>query len=171
MAKITEYMEIILEGNNLTFEQAKALLDIIFGGEVAEVQIAAFLAAMRVKKATVSEIAGLASSLREHAVPVKVNIPDASRLIDTCGTGGAALKTFNISTGAALVAAGAGALCGQTRKPRHHQSMRFGRRFNRAWCEHLPGPGMCGRMYRGSSYRVYVCPRVSSGHEICSTYS
>ena len=106
MAKITEYLEIILEGNDLSFEQARGLLDIIFGGEVAEVQIAAFLAAMRVKKAAVSEIAGLASSLREHAVQVKVNI---GPLIDTCGTGGATLKTFNISTGAALVAAGAGA--------------------------------------------------------------
>ncbi len=106
MAKITEYLEIILEGNDLTFEQARELLDIIFEGEVAEVQIAAFLAAMRSKKAAVSEIAGLASSLREHAVPVKTNV---GPLIDTCGTGGAALKTFNISTGSALVAAGAGA--------------------------------------------------------------
>lgn len=105
MAKITEYLEIILEGNDLTFDQAKALLDIIFEGEVAEVQIAAFLAAMRTKKASVSEIAGLASSLREHAVPVK---PNVAPLIDTCGTGGAALKTFNISTATALVAAGAG---------------------------------------------------------------
>ncbi|MHC5083220.1 MAG: anthranilate phosphoribosyltransferase [Planctomycetota bacterium] len=105
MTKITEYLEIILEGNDLTFEQAQALLDTIFGGEVAEVQIAAFLAAMRVKKTSVTEIAGLAFSLREHAVPVKVN---AAPLVDTCGTGGAALKTFNISTASALVAAGAG---------------------------------------------------------------
>ena len=105
MAKITEYLEIILEGKDLTFDQARQLLDIIFEGEVADVQIAAFLAAMRAKKASVDEIAGLASSLRSHAVPVKVN---ASPLVDTCGTGGAALKTFNISTAAAFVAAGAG---------------------------------------------------------------
>jgi anthranilate phosphoribosyltransferase len=105
MTKITEYLEIILEGNDLTFDQAQQLLDIIFEGQVAEVQIAAFLAAMRAKKASVDEIAGLASSLRNHAVPVQVN---ASPLVDTCGTGGAALKTFNISTAAAFVAAGAG---------------------------------------------------------------
>jgi anthranilate phosphoribosyltransferase len=105
MTKITEYLEIILEGNDLTFDQAKQLLDIIFEGQVAEVQIAAFLAAMRAKKASVGEIAGLATSLREHAVPVKVSV---SPLVDTCGTGGAALKTFNISTAAAFVAAGAG---------------------------------------------------------------
>lgn len=105
MTKITEYIEIILEGNDLSFDQAKQLLDTIFEGDVAEVQIAAFLAAMRAKKAAVTEISGLAYSLRDHAVPVKVN---ASPLVDTCGTGGAALKTFNISTAAALVAAGAG---------------------------------------------------------------
>lgn len=106
MAKITKYLEIILEGGDLTFEQAKELQDTIFQGEVTEVQIAAFLAAMRMKRATASEIAGLARSLRDHAVPVKV---DVDGLIDTCGTGGAIVKTFNISTAAALVAAGAGA--------------------------------------------------------------
>jgi len=106
MAAITEYLEIILDGNDLTFEQAKALLDTIFEGEVAEVQIAAFLAAMRAKAASVTELAGLAQSLREHAVKVETGIDN---LVDTCGTGGARLKTFNISTAAALVAAGAGA--------------------------------------------------------------
>ncbi|RKY13625.1 MAG: anthranilate phosphoribosyltransferase [Planctomycetota bacterium] len=105
MTKITEYIEIILEGNDLSFEQAKQLLDTIFEGNVADVQVAAFLAAMRAKKASVTEISGLAYSLREHAVGVKVN---AAPLVDTCGTGGAALKTFNISTAAAFVAAGAG---------------------------------------------------------------
>lgn len=106
MAKITKYLDILLEGNDLTFEQSQELLDIIFEGDVEDVQIAAFLAAMRVKKASVTEIAGLASSLREHAVPINVN---AAPLVDTCGTGGAALKTFNISTCSALIAAGAGA--------------------------------------------------------------
>jgi len=106
MAAITEYLEIILEGNDLTFEQAKSLLDTVFEGDVADVQIAAFLAAMRIKRATPMEIAGLAKSLREHAVPVKIDIDN---LIDTCGTGGAVTKTFNVSTAAALVAAGAGA--------------------------------------------------------------
>jgi anthranilate phosphoribosyltransferase len=105
MAKITNYLDILLEGKDLSFQQAEELLDIVFEGQVADVQIAAFLAAMRVKKASVSEIAGLACSLRKHALGVNVNV---SPLVDTCGTGGAALKTFNISTGAALVAAGAG---------------------------------------------------------------
>jgi anthranilate phosphoribosyltransferase len=106
MATITEYLEVLLAGNDLTFDQAKALQDTVFEGEVSEVQIAAFLAMMRMKRATPGEIAGLAQSLRDHAVPVKVEVDN---LIDTCGTGGAIVKTFNISTTAALVAAGAGA--------------------------------------------------------------
>ncbi len=106
MAKITEYLEILLEGNDLSFEQAKKLLDTIFEGEVPDVQIAAFLAAMRAKYASVSELAGLATSLREHAVKVDTGLKN---LVDTCGTGGAKLKTFNISTASALLAAGAGA--------------------------------------------------------------
>ena len=106
MANITQYLEIILNGKDLTFEQAKALQDTIFEGQVTEVQIAAFLAMMRMKRATSGEIAGLAQSLRDHAVRVQV---DFEHLIDTCGTGGAVVKTFNISTASAFVAAGAGA--------------------------------------------------------------
>jgi len=106
MTKITEYIEIILDGGDLTYDQAKTLQDTIFEGQVSDVQIAAFLAAMRMKKATPSEIAGLAQSLRDHAVRVNAEFDN---LIDTCGTGGATIKTFNISTTAALVAAGAGA--------------------------------------------------------------
>jgi len=106
MAKITEYLEILLEGSNLSFDQAKDLLDTVFSGEVSDIQIAAFLAAMRAKTATANELAGLARSLRDHAVHVETGIDN---LIDTCGTGGARLKTFNISTASAFVAAGAGA--------------------------------------------------------------
>jgi anthranilate phosphoribosyltransferase len=106
MATITKYLEIILNGGDLTFDQAKELQDIVFDGEVTEVQVAAFLAAMRMKRATSSEIAGLAQSLREHALHVETGIDN---LIDTCGTGGASVKTFNVSTSSALVAAGAGA--------------------------------------------------------------
>jgi anthranilate phosphoribosyltransferase len=105
MAAITEYIKRLLQGESLSFEQATGLLDIIFEGQVPEVQIAAFLTAMRAKKATAPELAGLAKSLRSHAVAVKV---DVDNLVDTCGTGGAAIKTLNISTAAAIVAAGAG---------------------------------------------------------------
>lgn len=105
MAAITEYIELLLQKKHLSFEQATGLLDIIFEGEVPEAQIAAFLTAMRIKGATAPELAGLAKSLRKHAVAVKVDIDN---LVDTCGTGGGVVKTCNVSTAAAIVAAGAG---------------------------------------------------------------
>jgi anthranilate phosphoribosyltransferase len=105
MAGITEYIELLLGGESLSFEQAERLLDVVFEGEVSEVQVAAFLTAMRIKGVTAAELAGLARSLRNHAVKVEV---DVDNLIDTCGTGGGAIKTCNISTASAIVAAGAG---------------------------------------------------------------
>jgi len=105
MATITDYIKLLLKRQDLSFEQATELLDIIFEGQVPEVQIAAFLTAMQAKGATARELAGLAKSLRNHAVPVKVQVDN---LVDTCGTGGGAFKTSNISTAAAIVAAGAG---------------------------------------------------------------
>jgi len=90
MTAITEFIEPLLHGDDLSFEQATGLLDIIFEGEVPEIQIAAFLTAMRAKGATASELAGLAKSLRSHAVAVKADIDN---LVDTCGTGGGAFKT------------------------------------------------------------------------------
>ena len=106
MTTITEYLKVLLDGQDLTFDQAQNLQNTIFAGDVDPAQIAAFLTAMHIKGASVPELAGLAKSLRNHAVSVKVNIDN---LVDTCGTGGAKLKTFNISTAAAIVAAGAGA--------------------------------------------------------------
>ncbi len=105
MSTITEYVKLLIEGQDLSFEQATDLLDVIFEGEVPEAQVAAFLTAMRVKGPKAPELAGLAKSLRSHAVAVKVDIDN---LVDTCGTGGGAIKTCNISTAAAIVAAGAG---------------------------------------------------------------
>ena len=105
MATIIKYIESLLQGESLGIEQAESLLDIVFEGDVSEVQIAAFLTAMRIKGATASELAGLAKSLRKHAVSVRV---DVDNLVDTCGTGGGVIKTSNVSTAAAIVAAGAG---------------------------------------------------------------
>jgi len=105
MAGITEYIKTLLEGEDLSFEQATDLLDVIFEGEVPEAQIAAFLTAMRIKGLKAPEVAGLAKSLRNHVVKVTTGI---ANMVDVVGTGGAAVKTFNVSTAAAIVAAGAG---------------------------------------------------------------
>lgn len=105
MATIIEYITPLLKGEDLSFEQATNLLDVVFAGEVPEAQIAAFLTAMRIKGPTAQEVAGLARSLRSHAVKVE---PGIENVVDVVGTGGAAVKTFNVSTASALVAAGAG---------------------------------------------------------------
>ncbi len=105
MTSIVDFVQPLLAGEDLGFERAKGVLDVIFKGEVPEVQVAALLTALRIKKVTAGEIAGLATSLRSHSRRVEVGIDP---LVDTCGTGGGAVKTCNVSTGAALVAAGAG---------------------------------------------------------------
>lgn len=92
--------------NDLAVEEAEAAFSIIMEGRASPVQLAAFLAALRTKGETPAEVAGGVRAMRSAMVPVPV--PHADRVVDTCGTGGGALTTFNISTAAALVAAGAG---------------------------------------------------------------
>ena len=105
MTVITEYIELLLSGKSLSLEKAEQLLDIVFEGEVSEIQIAAFLTAMRAKGVTAVELAGFAKSMRNHCLKVETGIEN---LVDIVGTGGAAVKTFNVSTISAFVAAGAG---------------------------------------------------------------
>ncbi len=92
--------------HDLTVEEAEAAFGTIMAGRATPVQIAALLAALRVKGETSAEVAGGVRAMRGAMVPVP--IAHGEGLVDTCGTGGGALTTFNISTAAALVAAGAG---------------------------------------------------------------
>ena len=101
---IKEAINTLVSGNSLSLEQSAAVMEEIMGGEATPAQIAAFVTALRIKGETVDEIAGLASVMREKAVPVKATPP----VIDTCGTGGDNCSSINISTAAAFVAAGAG---------------------------------------------------------------
>ncbi|GAG09019.1 unnamed protein product, partial [marine sediment metagenome] len=101
---IREAIDTLVSGRSLTFEQAAGVMEEIMSGDATPAQIAAFITALRIKGETVDEIAGLASVMRAKAVPVVVTPP----VVDTCGTGGDSSSTFNISTAAAFVAAGAG---------------------------------------------------------------
>jgi len=95
----------ILEGKNLTAEEAEAVMSQIMNGQATPAQIGAFLVAMRMKGETVEEIAGCARAMRAQARRI---YPRRAGLVDTCGTGGDGYGTFNISTTAAFVVAGAG---------------------------------------------------------------
>jgi anthranilate phosphoribosyltransferase len=96
----------LLDGNDLTRDEARRVMDTIMSGEATPAQIGGFLVALRLKGETAAEIAGAAEAMRAHVVPVE---PRRDDLVDTAGTGGDGGKTFNISTAAALVAAAAGA--------------------------------------------------------------
>jgi len=100
-----EYLQRIVDRKNLTPAEASAVFDLIMSGEATPAQIGAFVALLRMKGESIDEIAGGAASMRRHAVYV-----DAGGLpvVDTCGTGGDRCGTFNISTTAAFVVAGAG---------------------------------------------------------------
>lgn len=96
-------------GETLGREQARSVLTEILTGDVDDLEIAALLTALAARGETVDELTGFAEAMREMAVPVPFTDAERAQLVDTCGTGGDGLGTFNISTGAALVAAAAGA--------------------------------------------------------------
>ncbi|MFH1570429.1 MAG: anthranilate phosphoribosyltransferase [Gemmatimonadota bacterium] len=104
---IQQAIQHLIEGRDLDREAARGVMDEIFRGEATGAQIGGFLVALRCKGETVDEIAGFAQAMRERATPIRGG---REPLVDTCGTGGDGLGTFNISTTVAFVAAGAG-LC------------------------------------------------------------
>jgi anthranilate phosphoribosyltransferase len=101
---LTEAIEALASRRDLSAEQAAAVLAEIMEGNASEVQTAAVLIALRTKGETVDELVGLATTMRRLATPVRTS---RENLIDTAGTGGGR-PTFNVSTTAALIAAGAG---------------------------------------------------------------
>ena len=101
---ITEGISKLIECNDLTSTEATGIMNEIMLGKATETQIAALLTALRMKGETVDEITALASTMRKFCR--QINPRNKTRIVDTCGTGGDKIKTFNISTIAAIVAAG-----------------------------------------------------------------
>ncbi len=113
---IVEALRTLMEKKDLTRLEAAAAMDAIMSGAATNAQIAAFLTALRMKGETVEELIGFAQVMRQKAVRVRtrgeevaaLTGTDREMLIDTCGTGGDAAGTFNVSTATAFVVAGAG---------------------------------------------------------------
>jgi len=97
--------QLVEQDRHLSREQARGAFDDIMAGRSTPAQIGALLTALRIRGETVEEIAGAADAMRSACVRVD---PGPGPVVDTCGTGGDGAKTFNISTAAAIVAAGAG---------------------------------------------------------------
>jgi anthranilate phosphoribosyltransferase len=110
MASLKQYLKPLAEdGTALTQEQAAAVLEEILSGEVPEVEIAALLAVLATRGEQAPELAGFVEVMRKHALPLPLTAEERDELVDVVGTGGGGPLTFNISSGAALVAAAAGA--------------------------------------------------------------
>jgi anthranilate phosphoribosyltransferase len=101
---IREAIQSLVEGQSLTLAEAAKAMEEIMDGQVTPSQFAAFVTALRMKGESVEEIAGLASTMRARSIHVHSPGP----LVDTCGTGGDGATTFNVSTTAAFIVAGAG---------------------------------------------------------------
>ncbi len=102
------YLIRLVSAHDLPAADAEAAMRIILRGEASHARIAAFLIALKMKGETVEELVGFARAMREMAVPIDAGLGAGHTLLDTCGTGGDGANTFNISTVAAFVVAGAG---------------------------------------------------------------
>ncbi len=99
-------LHVLIEGRPLSGHDACEAMEYIASGRATEAQVGAFLAALRVRGESAEEIATFGRVLQQHAVSIRPQV--AGPLVDTCGTGGDGCRTFNISTAAAIVAAGGG---------------------------------------------------------------
>jgi anthranilate phosphoribosyltransferase len=103
---IREGIQKLIEGADLTYNESGQIMSEVMSGKATNSQTAAFLTALRMKGEAVEELIAFASIMRKNCLQIRPQVH--GRLVDTCGTGGDKLKTFNVSTAAAFVIAGAG---------------------------------------------------------------
>ncbi|MDP2248225.1 MAG: anthranilate phosphoribosyltransferase [Nitrosomonadales bacterium] len=102
-----EALQTLIEKRDFSYTEMKDVMSQVMGGEFTQAQIAGLLIGLRMKGETVEEIAAAAEVMRN--LSTKVNVKNSAHLVDTCGTGGDGIQTFNVSTASAFVAAAAGA--------------------------------------------------------------
>ena len=136
----------------------------IMSGEVTPAQIAGILIGLRVKKETIGEISAAAQVMREFAT--KVPVADRDHLVDTCGTGGDAAHTFNISTASALRRRSGRRAGGQARRALGVLHLRLGGRAGSAGRQPQPDPGTGRPVHRRNRHRLHVRAQLSRRDEI-----
>ena len=147
----------LTRGQDLSPDDIEAALGELFEGRVSDVQAAAFIVALRTKGETEGELVALVSAMHRFGTPVTV----ADGAIDTCGTGGDRSGSVNVSTMAALIAAGAGARRRETRQPCRLVASRLGRRARGARCRDRHRPRGRGAVRGGSGDGVLLRPPLS----------
>ncbi len=108
MEAIRQAISLLVDGMDMTADNIRPVMEEIMDGRATPAQIGAFLTALRIKGETVEEITGAALVMQEKAIRIDLLSRPGEKLVDTCGTGGDGASTFNVSTTAAFVVAGAG---------------------------------------------------------------
>jgi anthranilate phosphoribosyltransferase len=103
---IQDCIQKLIEGNSLSFNESTQLMQEIITGKTTNAQTGALLTALRIKGESTEELFAFANVMKNHCLQIKPHVQ--GKLVDTCGTGGDRVKTFNVSTAAAFVIAGAG---------------------------------------------------------------
>ena len=155
---LTPILARLTRGAELSSDEIDAATGEIFEGRVSDVQAAGFIVALRTKGETADELAALVRAMHRFATPVKV----ADGAIDTCGTGGDRSGTVNVSTMAALIAAGAGARR-EARQPGAVFAGGIGRRVRGARRRDRPRARGCRALRRGGRRRLLLRAAVPPG--------
>ena len=123
------HLKHLIEGRaTLSREQARELMQQILAGKLSDIEIAALVGALAARGETPEELAGFVDTMRSAATRIPLDADEQALLVDTCGTGGDASRTFNISTASALGSSCGRGLDRQAWQPCHYLAMRLGRR-------------------------------------------
>ena len=163
--KILQAIKLATNNEDLDFELAKLSMNEIMSGEVTPSQFGAFIIAMKMKGETPTEIAGLATAMRDKSLKIDLDEP----LLDTCGTGGDGLKTFNISTAVAFVVAGAGIKVAKHGNRAISGSSGSADALESSRCKNYIVSIFCKKVYSRNWDRFYLCSIISSSYEVCIT--